>query len=252
MDTYPYPALDMQTEIAYAPVLTARGCPNQCAYCASHLLQPVRMRRDPQHVAEEIFFWHDRHGVRNFAFYDDALLWDAENHAIPFLEAIVAGRRDLCFHTPNALHVEPVTRRIADLIYRAGFHTVRLGLETALREEREHDSKVRAGAFERAVRLLLEAGFDGKQVGAYLLAGLPGQELRAVEASIDIVHRSGIRPVLAWYTPIPRTGMWEAACRASRYDLAAEPLFTNNSLLPCMPAFDHKVIDRLKQRALRV
>lgn len=252
MNTYPYPALDMQSEIAYAPILTARGCPNQCAYCASRLLQPVRMRRDPVNVAEEIFFWHDRHGVRNFAYYDDALLWDAENHAIPFLEAIVAGRRDLSFHTPNALHVEPVTRRIADLMYRAGFHTVRLGLETALREERVYDNKVRAGEFERAVRLLLEAGFDGKQVGAYLLAGLPGQDLRAVEASIDTVLRCGIQPVLAWYTPIPGTRMWDSACAASRYDLAAEPLFTNNSLLPCMPAYDRKIIDRLKQRALRV
>ena len=251
MNTYPYPALDMQTEIAYAPVLTTRGCPNQCAYCASRLLQPVRMRRDPMNVAEEIFYWHDRHGVRNFAFYDDALLSDAYDHAIPLLEALAAGRRDLSFHTPNALHVRPVTKKTAGLLYRAGFRTIRLGLETASQNERVLDSKVRTGEFERAARLLLEAGFDERQVGAYLLAGLPDQDIRAVEASIDTVRRCGIQPVLAWYTPIPGTRMWESACAASRYDLEAEPLFTNNSLLPCMPVFDRKVMDRLKQRVLR-
>ena len=249
MDAFPYPAFDLQTEIPYVPILTTRGCPNRCAYCASHLLQPRRMRRLPENAAAEIAHWHDRFGVRNFAFYDDALLADAGTHAIPFLERIASMKKDLSFHTPNALHVRPITSKIADLMVKAGFATIRLGLETADGRSRELDDKVRHEEFVRAVRRLLEAGFDKKQIGAYLLVGLPGQDLSSVEASIDTVKTCGIRPVLAYYTPIPRTRMWEAACRASRYDLAAEPLFTNNSLMPCMPEYDRPLINRLKQRA---
>ncbi|MGM0402675.1 MAG: B12-binding domain-containing radical SAM protein [Thermodesulfobacteriota bacterium] len=249
MGAFPYPAFDLQSEIPYAPLLTARGCPNRCAYCASHVLQPRRMRRLPENAAAEIAYWNDRFGVRNFAFYDDALLADAEDHAIPLLERIAAMKKDLSFHTPNALHVRPMTSKIADLMVKAGFATIRLGLERADGKSRDIDDKVHHEEFVRAVRLLLEAGFDEKQIGAYLLVGLPGQDLSSVEASIDTVKACGIRPVLAYYTPIPRTRMWEAACRASRYDLAAEPLFTNNSLMPCMPEYDRPLINRLKQRA---
>ena len=53
-------------------------------------------------------------------------------------------------------------------------------------------------------------------------------------AGIDLVAATGARPILAEYSPIPGTAQWEEALRHSRYDLAAEPLFQNNSLLPCL------------------
>ena len=249
MDALPRPAFDLQSKIPYIPVLTTRGCPNRCAYCASHFLQPRRMRRSPNHVAAEIAFWHKRYGVSNAAFYDDALLADADDHAIPLFEALCTLEQKVAFHTPNAVHVRPITQEIAGLMYRAGFRTLRLGLETADGNNRDIDDKVGHEEFVRAVRYLLEAGFDAKHIGAYLLTGLPGQDLCSVEVSIDRVKQYGIRPVLTYYTPIPHTRMWAAACAASRYDLAAEPLFTNNSLMPCMLSYDRTWINRLKQRA---
>ena len=249
MNAFPYPALDLQREIPCAPVLTARGCPNRCAYCASYFLQPRRMVRRPEHTAAEIVYWHEHFGVRNIAFYDDALLADAENNAIPLFERLAAMKKDLAFHAPNAIHVRAVTREIATLMYKAGFENIRLGLETADDKGRDMDDKVCGEEFVRAARFLLEAGFDAGQVGANLLVGLPGQDLRAVEASIDFVVKAGLRPLLTYYAPIPHTRMWEAACAASRYDLRADPLFTNNSLMPCMGKYDRSLIHRLKQRA---
>lgn len=248
MNAFPYPAFDMQSAIPYVPLLTARGCPNRCAYCASHVLQPHRCTRDPENVVAEIAFWHKHFGVDKFAFYDDALLSDAEAHAMPILEALGAMEGDLSFHTPNAIHVRPVTPAVAKAMYAAGFKTIRLGVETTDDNRREFDNKASRNEFVRAASALLDAGFAADQLGAYLLVGLPGQDMDAVEASIDAVKETGIKPVLAYYTPIPRTRMWEAACAASRYDLAAEPLFTNNSLMPCMSRYDRRLINRLKQR----
>ena len=48
------------------------------------------MRRSPEAVVEEIRYWHRTHSVVDFAFYDDALLVNAENHIIPILEGIMA------------------------------------------------------------------------------------------------------------------------------------------------------------------
>jgi len=80
--------------------------------------------------------------------------------------------------------------------------------------------------------------------------GLPGQELAAVERSIRAVLKTEITPILAYYSPIPHTALWQKAVAASRYDLEADPIFTNNSVIPCQSeAFNWETISALKELA---
>ncbi|MBI9084649.1 MAG: B12-binding domain-containing radical SAM protein [Desulfobacterales bacterium] len=249
MDTWPYPALDLERQIPHVPLLTSRGCPFSCDYCASGYINPVRMRRSPASVVEEIRYWHEAFGVIDFAFYDDALLIDADRHVVPMLEQIVAAGLPVRFHTPNALHIRRITAEVARLMFAAGFATLRLGLETtAADRRRQMDGKVEQAEFVEAVAHLKRAGFTGDRIGAYLLAGLPGQPLAEVEASIRLVRDCGITPIPAYYTPIPHTAMWEKAKAASRYDLEKDPVFTNNAVCPCSKdPFSWAPLTRLKQ-----
>ncbi|MDZ7833218.1 MAG: radical SAM protein [Desulfobacterales bacterium] len=246
-DTYPWPAFDLQHRIGYIPLLTSLGCPYACDYCASKILQPRRMVRTPAHVVEEIRYWHDKCGVKNFVFYDDALLVNSEKHARPLFEQIISAGLDIRFHTPNAVHIREITRETAQLMASAGFATLRLGLETLDFNERRMDHKVKKEEFLQAAAYLTEAGFNASQVGAYLLVGLPEQELTAVAEAIRMVRQTGITPILAYYSPIPKTAMWPAAVKAARYDLAADPIYTNNAIFPCQPAFDWQELSRLKR-----
>jgi radical SAM superfamily enzyme YgiQ (UPF0313 family) len=181
-------------------------------------------------------------------FYDDALLVDAKKHAVPMLEAIIHSDLDIRFHTPNAVHIRGISRQTARLMFRAGFKTLRLGLETTSFDTRDElDAKVTAQEFKQAVAWLREAGFHQDMIGAYLLAGLPGQEPADIEGSIDIVRQTGAMPVLAYYTPIPHTALWSAAVKSSRYDLESDPVFTNNAVLPCQKEpFSWETLSRLK------
>jgi len=251
LNTYPYPAFDLQTRIGYIPMLTSRGCPFRCAYCASHILDPERMVRDPRHVMEEIRYWHTAAGVRDFVFYDDALLVNAPELALPLFEEIVRSGLPLRFHTPNAVHIREITKDMAGLMMKAGFETLRLGLETTGFNKRSRlDRKVNEAEFRSAVTCLKSAGFQSKQIGAYLLCGLPGQSVESVEESIRVVKETGITPVLAYYSPIPGTRLWKDAIECSRYDLASDPIFTNNAVMPCRPeGFSWETISRLKKMA---
>ena len=104
--------------------------------------------------------------------------------------------------------------------------------------------------FLRTVEHLKAAGFGSDQVGAYLLAGLPGQDFAGVEDSITVVKRAGITPVIAHYTPIPGTPMWPQAVAASRYDLQADPIYANNAIFPCQSeTFSWEALTRLKNLA---
>ncbi len=251
LDAYPYPAFDLQKKISYVPLLTSKGCPFTCQYCASHFLNPKRMVRSPESVIDEIKYWYEKYKVEDFIFYDDALLVDAEAHAIPIFEGIINSGLSIRFHTPNAVHIRGISRQAAQLMFLAGFKTLRLGLETAAFDARQElDKKVTAEEFKQAVRWLRDAGFDRNMIGAYLLAGLPGQDMASIENSINIVRQNNVTPVLAYYTPIPHTVLWPSAVASSRYDLESDPVFTNNAILPCQQEpFSWETITNLKNLA---
>ncbi len=248
LDTYPYPAFYLQRKTGYIPIMTSKGCPFRCKYCASHFLNPVQMVRSPESVVEEIKFWYQKYKVKDFVFYDDALLVDAENHAVPMLEKIITTGMNIRFHTPNAVHVRGITAKTAGLMLEAGFQTLRLGLETADFNKRDElDKKVTAVEFQRAVTFLKKAGFQKNQIGAYLLSGLPGQSIESIKDSINIVKQNRITPILAHYSPIPHTALWEKAVAACRYDLESDPVFANNAISPCQDkAFSWETLSYLK------
>ncbi len=251
LDTLPMPALDLLGHIPYAPILTSRGCPFSCSYCASSFLEHKLRRRSPETVFREIQHWRYNFKVKNFAFYDDALLINATEYAFPLFEKIIESDMDISFHTPNALHIREVTKDAADLMFKAGFKTIRLGLETTdFSKTRENDHKVKKNEFVNAVTQLKDAGFQSKQIGAYLLCGLPGQRAEEIKNSILVVKKIGIQPVLAYYTPIPHTPMWEKAKQVSKFDLEKNPVFTNNALFPCLDKnITLKSISQLKKLA---
>ena len=225
LDHLPVPALDLLPLrggiLPYAAVLTSRGCPMKCAYCASGRLQPGFRRRKVEAVYEEILKWHKDFRTRDFVFYDDALLYEAERHFMPLMERIIKSGVPLRFHTPNGIHARFVTPAVAKLMHRANFVTVHLGLETV---NRKRSGKVAPDLFARAVKNLKEAGFSCKELGAYIMAGMPGQEPEEVRQTIKFVHDLGIMVRLSPFSPVPGT---ELGKLYQDYD----PLCHNNTLL---------------------
>jgi len=249
----PIPAFDLFHALDHVPLLTSTGCPYRCEYCASRFLNPKFIRRDPHQVADEILHWHRERGVRDFAFYDDALILGFEKHLGLILEALVKQDLGLRFHTPNAIHVRELSSEATNLLWRAGFKTLRLGFETSdMTLHHCLDRKLSEGDFERAITSLLKAGFSKAQIGAYILAGLPGQSVGSVKESAEFVSQTGAMPYLAEYSPIPHTPLWDKAVASSQYDLVSEPLFHNNTLLPCWNEEQRKEFRQVKARVLEI
>lgn len=244
------PALDLLRTVRFLPLLTSRGCPFRCAYCASVSISPAFVMREPDDVVDEIRAAVQRYGISDIALYDDAFLLNAENHALPILEAVIEKVPGLRWHCPNGLHASAITLRVASAMKRAGFQTIRIGLESSLDEFHSRTGgKTDIKSFLSAVTNLKDAGFSAGQIGVYLLVGLPGQTRETIEADVHRVLTAGAYPKLAEYSPIPGTQMWPVAVKASRYPIDKEPLFQNCTLLPAAaPDVDGSFLQLTRKR----
>ena len=226
------PDLDLLSNVRFLPVLTSRGCPYRCVYCASRIVQPTYERRTPAEVIREIEINVLKYDVDEIVLYDDAFLCEANNYALPILDAFAAFRPTLKWHTPNGLHVSAITPRVASALKKAGFKTIRLGLESASDNfHRSSGGKTKWNDFLKAVKYLKDAGFERDEIGAYLLVGLPGQTSAQVEGDVEMALEAGVYPKLAEYSPIPGSALWSSSIKTTRYQIESEPLYQNCSLL---------------------
>jgi radical SAM superfamily enzyme YgiQ (UPF0313 family) len=248
LEKMPYPAWDLYSNLDYICILSSRGCPYRCSYCASFRINPKLEFRNPKEIVKEIEYWHREREIKDFVFYDDALLINSEDNFLMILEGLINKKLAVRLHTPNGIHVRMINEKIALKMYQAGVETIRLGFETVdPRLQSETGGKVTNLEFKEAVDYLLRAGFKTSQIGAYLLIGLPGQNLQEIFDSIRFVIDCGAHPRLAKFSTIPGTKIWSEA--KSHFNLKGDidPLFHNDALLPYLsPDITIKVYQQMK------
>jgi len=231
--SFPYPAWDLYSNLDYVCLVTVRGCPFRCNYCASYLLNPNMEFRNHFHIAEEIMQWKKAKGVNNFVFYDDALLVNSESHFIPLMKLIKKRNVNVNFYTPNALHAKFITKGVARLMMENRFQKIWLGFETTdAGLQKKTGGKISNPGFKKAVNNLLGAGFSGKQICAYILVGLPGQHFESIINSVRYVMDTGVKPYLAKFSPIPGTKIWNDTIKEYGLENPVDPLWHNDALMP--------------------
>jgi len=244
---FPAPSYRYYHKPGYAVIRTSLGCPYNCSYCAQSALTGGYIQRKPfKNVIEEITGFAAC-GINNIAFYDDALLFEAERHIVPILQDIIERKISVAFHTPNGLHSRFISPTVAKLLKESGFVSPRISLETADPERQKvTGSKVTNAEFQAASELLKQVGYKSGEYTAYVMLGMPGQDLSEVENAIKLANQCGAKVSVSEYSPIPGTGDW-AKIRDTLP--STDPLWHNNSVYSLLGQEDRKKIESVKQLA---
>jgi len=218
------------------------GCPFSCTYCSVPKVYGKFKPRDLEHSLTELELLC-RLGVENIAFYDDALLFEADDVLIRFLEEVLKRNIKINFHSPNALNARFVSRDLAELMVRAGFRTFYLGFESSSPQwQKRTGSKVFSDELAQAVEHFLSAGAEPANMTAYQILGHPFGDIQELEASMQFVQSLGIRGMLADFSPIPGTPDGDYCRKWIDMD---EPLMHNKTAFPIiLMGFDES--NRLK------
>lgn len=246
-DPIPFYRMNLYDHYSFSPILSSVGCPYRCSYCASGLLSPRFSKRPVDDVLREITELYGI-GVRDFAFYDDALLTGAEDHIKPLLKGLIRSGIDANFHTPNGLHARFIDDELAYLMKRVNFRTIRLSLETVnpVRQS-ESGGKVNNEDVVRAVSNLKRAGFSRNEIGVYLMYGLPDQTIEEVIDGIEFLKGLGVRINLTEFSPIRGTQTWNDLINNGVIRDDIDPLLTNNTVFSLLYSnLNHDDIQRIK------
>ena len=248
IDDYPYPAFDLIPDLRYLCIMTSRGCPLNCSFCAQKHIAAKFSQRQPEAVVDEIVYHYKKYKIQDFAFYDDALFMNKENHIMVILRLLINAKLPIRLHTPNGLFARDIDAELAELMYQANFKTIRLSFETS-NENRRKDmyNKISNEGMISAVRNLTEAGYSSSELDAYVIMGLPDQSMDEILESIIFVNNLGVQVKLASFSPIPKTRDFERAVESGKIMSDIDPLLTNKTIFPLKgPELDYNTFRSLR------
>lgn len=232
IDEAPYPAYNLYPELSSVSVIASLGCPLRCTYCASFNLQPKFKYRNAQKFIYEIENYA-RRGIQNIAFYDDALLWKHQRFIDEILSSLLKKQLPITFHTPNGIHAKEVDIELAIKLYQSNFKTLNIALETinANRQKTASSGKVTNEEFEKCIKNLKQVGYTYDNITAYVMIGLPNQEIDEIIDTYVFVYNLGIRLYVSQFSPVPGTPDFNKAIELYGFN-PDEPLYSNKTAFP--------------------
>ena len=209
LDELPMPAFDLFNMDRYPgpfPIITSRGCPFNCVFCASSAIWGRTWRkRSPESIVREIEYLLTKYGKRPILFQDDAVNIDKKRmHEICDL---ILKRK---FGVPVVLRgvrVDLVDKNIAKKMRKMGTTNIGIGIESANDSMlKKMGKKTTTSKILKGIKNLHSAGIA---VDGQFMIGNPGETLETVQNSLAFIKKSKIFNA-TWGTaiPFPNTGLW--------------------------------------------
>jgi radical SAM superfamily enzyme YgiQ (UPF0313 family) len=201
-----------------APVITSRGCPYTCRFCASGVNGSRAVRfRDPESVVDEMDLLVRRYGVREIQFLDDNLTLK-KSHAMAVAEAILRRGLRVAISIPNGVRLDRLDRDVVTALESAGCYSLTVGIDSG-------SPRVLA-AMDRAITV--EKMLEGLEVikrhtrirttGNFIL-GLPGETSEDLRKTIDFACAAPLdRAYFGYYLPLPGSELFDELRAAGRLE----------------------------------
>jgi len=253
LDALPFPARDLVDNTRYhivsfpdkpiALVLTSRGCPFACTYCATNLFyKRKRQVRSPENVVREVEDVVRTYGIDHIFFIDDTFTIGEQRvvHLCRLLQEKNPGIKWICLG-----RVDTVTAPMLEAMQRAGCREIIYGVESASPQVRAATGKdFTQEQIYSAVRMTKELGM---RVSLFFMFGNPGDTLESIRETSRLAR--ALNPHFASFniaTPDPGTPLYEEVkdrLPAESY-ATFDRLHTDFSLCEVPPALLHRELVR--------
>jgi anaerobic magnesium-protoporphyrin IX monomethyl ester cyclase len=194
------------------PILATRGCPYQCTYCsAPNMWTPRWIPRDPAKVADEIQYYVEHFGARNFPFQDLTAIIRRE-WIVDFCNQLLDRGLQITWQMPTGTRSEAIDAEVAELLRRTGMISMAYAPESGSEETRRLiKKKMKTDRLFQSMRAALGEGLN---VTVFLVIGFPHDtrdHLRENFTFLDTIADIGITDLaVGFYMALPGTQMFDS------------------------------------------
>lgn len=187
LDNIPFPAWDLfgLRSYPYVPhgifnrrfpsvgIITSRGCPFDCTFCAVKLTFGKKLRtRSAKNVVDEIELLSSKFGVKEFHFEDDNFN-ASKVHAMGISQEIIDRKLDISWSCPNGVRIDLLDEELLRKMRESGCYKLSVGIESfsqsILNRAKKH---LDINLVPDQIRLIKKAGLE---VEGFFILGLPGE-----------------------------------------------------------------------------
>ncbi len=202
-------------------ILTSRGCPGNCVFCASRSMWGRRwVARSPENVVAEIEHLVRDFGIREIDFLDDNVS-ASRTRLQRICELIVSSGLDIKWTTPNGIAIWTLDRELLRLMKKSGCYRLVFGLETGDPETRDFVRK--KYSVEHVKEIIRYANRLGMWTVATFILGFPYENETNIRNTLDFALGLGLDLAMFYsVTPYPATDLYDI-CREEGIDTALSP-----------------------------
>jgi anaerobic magnesium-protoporphyrin IX monomethyl ester cyclase len=263
LDELPYPAYDLvemeqylnPKQIGYRSfqnraisMITSRGCPFNCCFCAVHLHMGQGFRaHSAGYVLDHIQHVVDKYRIKNIFFEDDNLTLDLKRFEA-ICDGLIERKIKIGWETPNGVRADCLSMALLKKMKQSGAKSIFVGVESG--DQQILDSVIcKSLDLNRVVEFAKNAKEIGLKTGAFYIIGFPGETKENMQHTVDFAlelkRKYDVGMHLFMATPSYGTRLYED-CKAKGYieaDLSwnafaqarqpkGMPLITTNDFTP--------------------
>ena len=228
LDQFPFPDRSLlMNENRYTSedmglIMSSRGCPYACSYCATHTRRVSY--RSIDHVVDEIKLVKEKYGTILFSFKDDSFTVNKER-VDRFCDRLLAERLNI--HWECNTRVDLIDENLLRKMKKAGCNSIKVGVESGSeRILKGMNKQINHEQVKNAANIFRKVGIHWT---GYFMMGVPGETTEEIYQTLDLMYE--IQPDFASisvYEPFPGTPMFTEGLEKKlvKHEMSLEDFYT--------------------------
>ncbi len=221
LDSLPLPAWDLLKPETYpeaphgaftrnfptAPIITSRGCPSKCSFCAGYRISGTNIRRRSlDNVMTELHLLRNK-GIREFHIEDENFTL-SNKYVFAFCERLKAEKLGMSWSLPSGIRLDTVSPGLLLAMARAGCYSLAVGIEFGTdRMLRESRKGLSLAAIRQKMQFFVGSGI---KVTGFFLLGIPGETKEEMVKTVQLALELPLdRAQFNNFIPLPGSDVWD-------------------------------------------
>lgn len=209
IDLLPFPSRDLYEQNQWATIITSRGCPFKCIFCAKPYWSTVRFH-SPQYVVNEIKELVSKYNVKSIRIVDDLFIADKKRvKEISRLiqEAGIEKKVDFFCQCRSDL----IDEEIIEVLKSMNVNEIAIGLESGSESVLKRIKKGSVTVQQNLVSIELMKKYNINILG-YFMIGAPDETMDEIIETFEFIKNSPIDYFsISVMIPFPGTEIWDYA-----------------------------------------